>query len=90
MIPRWETQMHASRFVTPATAAHAYPSLRLQGSQLVLHSCPLQPGDKIVKISASFGDDVWDAQNYGQVGVVQNVVPIDKSTKLPVCSKLDV
>lgn len=27
----------------------------------------LQPGDKIVQISASFGDDVWDAQNYGQV-----------------------
>jgi hypothetical protein len=28
--------------------------------------CP-QPGDKIVKISASFGSDVWEAQNYGQI-----------------------
>ncbi|WIA37077.1 hypothetical protein OEZ86_014050 [Tetradesmus obliquus] len=27
----------------------------------------IQPGDKIVKISASFGTDVWDAQNYGQI-----------------------
>ncbi|CAG9467690.1 unnamed protein product [Pedinophyceae sp. YPF-701] len=27
----------------------------------------MQPGDKIVKISASFGADVWDAINYGQV-----------------------
>jgi hypothetical protein len=27
----------------------------------------MQPGDKIVKISASFGTDVWDAQNYGQI-----------------------
>jgi hypothetical protein len=27
----------------------------------------LQPGDKIVQISASFGTDVWDAQNYGQI-----------------------
>lgn len=26
-----------------------------------------QPGDKIVKISASFGTDVWEAQNYGQI-----------------------
>jgi hypothetical protein len=26
-----------------------------------------QPGDKIVKISASFGEEVWDAQNFGQV-----------------------
>jgi hypothetical protein len=24
-------------------------------------------GDKIVKVSASFGDDVWDALNFGQV-----------------------
>lgn len=27
----------------------------------------LQPGDKIVQISASFGTDVWEAQNYGQI-----------------------
>ena len=26
-----------------------------------------QPGDKIVQVSASFGDDVWDAKNFGQV-----------------------
>jgi hypothetical protein len=26
-----------------------------------------QPGDKVMKISASFGDDVWEAKNYGQV-----------------------
>ncbi|GAB4815855.1 hypothetical protein N2152v2_002901 [Parachlorella kessleri] len=25
------------------------------------------PGDKVVKVSASFGGDVWDALNYGQV-----------------------
>jgi len=25
------------------------------------------PGDKIVKVSASFGDEVWEAENYGQV-----------------------
>lgn len=24
-------------------------------------------GDKVVKISASFGSEVWDAENYGQV-----------------------
>ena len=27
----------------------------------------LQPGDKILKVSASFGTDIWDAINYGQV-----------------------
>ena len=27
----------------------------------------MQVGDKIVKVSASFGTDVWDAQNFGQV-----------------------
>lgn len=27
----------------------------------------LQVGDKIVGVSASFGTDVWDAQNFGQV-----------------------
>mmetsp|Transcript_33746 Transcript_33746/g.80094 ORF Transcript_33746/g.80094 Transcript_33746/m.80094 type:complete len:339 (-) Transcript_33746:164-1180(-) len=27
----------------------------------------MQPGDKIMKISASFGPDVWEAKNYGQV-----------------------
>ena len=27
----------------------------------------VQPGDKIVQISASFGSDVWDAQNFGQI-----------------------
>jgi hypothetical protein len=27
----------------------------------------VQPGDKIVQISASFGSDVWEAQNYGQI-----------------------
>ncbi|GFH31647.1 uncharacterized protein HaLaN_30728 [Haematococcus lacustris] len=27
----------------------------------------MQPGDKITQISASFGEDVWDAQNYGQI-----------------------
>lgn len=31
------------------------------------HTCHTQPGDKVVKISASFGTDVWDAQNYGQI-----------------------
>jgi hypothetical protein len=30
------------------------------------HHTP-QPGDKIVQISASFGTDVWEAQNYGQI-----------------------
>lgn len=27
----------------------------------------MQPGDKVMKISASFGADVWEAKNYGQV-----------------------
>lgn len=27
----------------------------------------VQPGDKILKVSASFGNDIWDAINYGQV-----------------------
>lgn len=27
----------------------------------------IQPGDKILKVSASFGTDIWDAINYGQV-----------------------
>ena len=27
----------------------------------------MQPGDKILKVSASFGNDIWDAINYGQV-----------------------
>ncbi len=26
-----------------------------------------QPGDKIVQISASFGSEVWKAENFGQV-----------------------
>lgn len=27
----------------------------------------IEAGDKVVKVSASFGDDVWDALNFGQV-----------------------
>jgi hypothetical protein len=27
----------------------------------------MQPGDKVVRISASFGDDIWEAKNFGQV-----------------------
>lgn len=27
----------------------------------------IQPGDKVVQISASFGSDVWEAQNFGQI-----------------------
>ena len=27
----------------------------------------VQPGDKVVEISASFGTDVWKAENYGQI-----------------------
>lgn len=27
----------------------------------------LQEGDKVVKISASFGTDIWEAKNFGQV-----------------------
>lgn len=27
----------------------------------------VQPGDKILKVSASFGNDIWEAINYGQV-----------------------
>ena len=30
-----------------------------------------QPGDKVMKISASFGADVWEAKNYGQVNEMQ-------------------
>ena len=39
---------------------------RAAGSSLT--SPALQPGDKIVEISASFGSEVWKAENYGQVG----------------------
>lgn len=28
-----------------------------------------QAGDKIVEISASFGQEVWKAENYGQVSI---------------------
>ena len=33
------------------------------------HSPPayVQPGDQIVAVSASFGTDVWEAKNFGQV-----------------------
>ena len=27
----------------------------------------MQPGDKVVRISASFGSDIWEAKNFGQV-----------------------
>ena len=27
----------------------------------------MQVGDKIAQVSASFGTDIWDAQNFGQV-----------------------
>ncbi len=27
----------------------------------------MQVGDKVVNVSASFGSDVWEAKNYGQV-----------------------
>lgn len=27
----------------------------------------MQPGDKILKCSASFGDDIWDAKQFGNV-----------------------
>lgn len=30
-------------------------------------SSEITPGDKVVKVSASFGGDVWDALNFGQV-----------------------
>lgn len=30
-------------------------------------SSEITPGDKVVKVSASFGSDVWDALNFGQV-----------------------
>lgn len=42
----------------PARASTATSSLR----------CTLlQVGDKVVNVSASFGTDIWDAKNYGQV-----------------------
>ena len=36
---------------------------------MIQHDCTfvVQPGDKILKVSASFGNDIWDAINYGQV-----------------------
>ena len=27
----------------------------------------MQVGDKIVQVSASFGTDIWEAQNFGQI-----------------------
>ena len=35
--------------------------------QLGNTSNEITPGDKVVKVSASFGSDVWDALNFGQV-----------------------
>ena len=36
--------------------------------QCEMHLClRAQPGDQIVAISASFGTDVWEAKNFGQV-----------------------
>lgn len=37
------------------------------GCLIVVEGCTGQVGDKIVEVSASFGSDVWEAQNYGQV-----------------------
>ncbi len=36
---------------------------------LCTHNPPayVQPGDQIVAVSASFGTDVWEAKNFGQV-----------------------
>ena len=45
----------------PVLGCNAAPSLTLT------EHVRLQPGDKILKCSASFGNDIWDAQNYGQV-----------------------
>ena len=28
----------------------------------------ITPGDKVIKVSSSFGSDVWEALNFGQVG----------------------
>lgn len=46
----------------------------LQSCRSVLHvvsgrniAIVLQPGDKVVKCSASFGEEIWEAKNYGQV-----------------------
>lgn len=34
--------------------------------QSCCHMC-IQPGDKLLAVSASFGEDVWEAKNFGQV-----------------------
>jgi hypothetical protein len=35
----------------------------------------IQAGDKVVKISASFGGDIWEAINFGQVGALGGWMP---------------
>jgi hypothetical protein len=36
-------------------------------AQLLNYSLLVQPGDKLLAVSASFGPDVWEAKNFGQV-----------------------
>lgn len=63
---------HKAHFVSGPD--YCFPSLEVVCSLTHLMPWPSyaarscqQPGDKIAKISASFGTDVWDAQNYGQI-----------------------
>lgn len=62
---------------TMAHVHHVCPGVRARARTLARAralSSHTQPGDKIVKVSASFGGDVWDAQNYGQVWAVVRAV----------------
>lgn len=54
-------QLQRSGMHTGAVRVHALRSSRAaQGVRV-------QEGDKVVRISASFGTDVWEAKNFGQV-----------------------
>ncbi len=58
--------------VAHVAAPSPHLSARLHGANanLEMHCwChpPSQPGDKIVEISASFGSEVWKAENFGQI-----------------------
>ena len=53
----------------PHTATHTHTQTHTHTHSHTHNHTHPQPGDKIVKVSATFGNEIWDAQNYGQVCV---------------------
>ena len=56
-LPTWPLQHGTELSIVPCCA---HPSMHTPAWRL-------QAGDKVLQVSASFGADVWDAKNYGQV-----------------------